>query len=151
MGIALSIVKRKPTGGFMYAFFGGCLVIAIGVVFALALPGTFDLVGNSQISGRTTPGVLDLVAAVATGLAGAVALSRRDVAAVLPGVAISISLVPPLAVVGICAGATFCSQQARSCCSCPTCLPWYSRAPWSSRCWAMPTPRARQVRPDARD
>ena len=31
-------------------------------------------------------------------------LSRRDVAAVLPGVAIAISLVPPLAVVGICLG-----------------------------------------------
>lgn len=54
--------------------------------------------------GRTSPAVLDLVAAVATGLAGAVGLARRDVAAVLPGVAIAISLVPPLAVVGICAG-----------------------------------------------
>ncbi len=31
-------------------------------------------------------------------------LSRRDVAAVLPGAAIAISLVPPLAVVGICLG-----------------------------------------------
>ncbi|MFC6344759.1 DUF389 domain-containing protein, partial [Nocardioides hankookensis] len=34
-----------------------------------------------------------------------VALARRDVAAVLPGVAIAISLVPPLAVVGVCLGA----------------------------------------------
>ncbi len=48
--------------------------------------------------------MLDLVGAVATGLAGAVALARRDVAAVLPGVAIAISLVPPLAVVGLCLG-----------------------------------------------
>ncbi|NTW42147.1 MAG: DUF389 domain-containing protein, partial [Cellulomonadaceae bacterium] len=57
-----------------------------------------------QISGRTSPGLLDLVAALATGIAGSVALSRRDVAAVLPGVAIAISLVPPLVVVGVCAG-----------------------------------------------
>ncbi|MEV3929328.1 DUF389 domain-containing protein [Streptomyces sp. NPDC049944] len=32
------------------------------------------------------------------------ALARRDVAAVLPGVAIAISLVPPLVVTGVCAG-----------------------------------------------
>jgi hypothetical protein len=50
------------------------------------------------------PGFFDLVAALATGLAGAVALARRDVAAVLPGVAIAISLVPPLAVAGVCFG-----------------------------------------------
>ena len=104
MGIALSLVKREANGGFRFVLLGGTTVIVVGVLFALVLPGTYDLVGNSQIAGRTSPGVLDLVAAVATGLAGAVALARRDVAAVLPGVAISISLVPPLAVVGICAG-----------------------------------------------
>ena len=70
----------------------------------MILPGNYDLLGNPQISGRTSPGLLDLIAAVATGFAGAIALARRDVAAVLPGVAIAISLVPPLAVVGVCAG-----------------------------------------------
>ncbi|MFI1472197.1 DUF389 domain-containing protein [Streptomyces wuyuanensis] len=34
------------------------------------------------------------------------ALARKDVAAVLPGVAIAISLVPTLAVGGVCAGQT---------------------------------------------
>ena len=68
------------------------------------MPGGDDLLENPQIAGRTSPSLLDLLAALATGLAGAVALSRRDVAAVLPGVAIAISLVPPLAVVGICFG-----------------------------------------------
>lgn len=104
MGIALSLVKREPNGGFRFTLLGGATVVLIGVLFALLLPGNYDLVGNPQIAGRTSPGALDLVAAVATGLAGAVALARRDVAAVLPGVAISISLVPPLAVVGLCAG-----------------------------------------------
>ena len=47
------------------------------------------------------------------GLAGAVGLSRRDVAAVLPGVAIAISLVPPLAVVGICLGEGAVAAGAR--------------------------------------
>jgi uncharacterized membrane protein len=79
-------------------------VVLIGVLAAAVLPGSYELTDNSQITARTSPGLLDLVAAQATGLAGAVALARRDVAAVLPGVAIAISLVPPLAVVGICLG-----------------------------------------------
>lgn len=107
MGIALGIAKQEPgaaarAGRFVLS--GATLVVLIGVAFALVLPGSFDLLGNSQISGRTSPGLLDLVAAIATGFAGAVALARRDVGAVLPGVAIAISLVPPLAVVGVCLG-----------------------------------------------
>ncbi|MEZ5185052.1 MAG: DUF389 domain-containing protein [Candidatus Nanopelagicales bacterium] len=107
MGMALGVAKRQPGGtrraGF-FVLFGGLLVVAIGALFTLVIPGSYDLLGNPQISGRTSPGLLDLVAAVATGFAGAVALARRDVAAVLPGVAIAISLVPPLAVVGVCLG-----------------------------------------------
>ena len=54
---------------------------------------------------RTTPRLIDLLAALATGLAGAFAIGRRDVSDTLPGVAIAISLVPPLANVGILLGA----------------------------------------------
>ncbi len=104
MGIALAAVKRRRNGSILYVVLGSVLVIVIGVVFSRVLPGSYDLLGNSQISSRVSPGLLDLIAALATGLAGAVALARRDVAAVLPGVAIAISLVPPLAVVGICLG-----------------------------------------------
>ncbi len=104
MGIALAIAKRTRNGSVPYVAAGALLVVVIGMAFAAVLPGTYDLLENSQITGRTSPGVLDLVAAVATGLAGAVALARRDVAAVLPGVAIAISLVPPLGVVGVCLG-----------------------------------------------
>ncbi len=104
MGIALGIVKRERRHATRFVLLGGLLVIAIGVVFSAALPGSYHLLANSQIASRTSPGLLDVVAAVATGFAGAVALARRDVAAVLPGVAIAISLVPPLAVVGVCLG-----------------------------------------------
>jgi uncharacterized hydrophobic protein (TIGR00271 family) len=107
MGIALGIAKAVPRAigpSAVYVVTGGALVVAIGYLFPLIAPGTLVLLDNPQITGRTSPGLLDLVAAVATGLAGAVALARRDVAAVLPGVAIAISLVPPLAVVGICLG-----------------------------------------------
>jgi uncharacterized membrane protein len=44
---------------------------------------------------------VDLVAAIATGAVGSVALVREDISDTLPGVAIAISLVPPLAVVGL--------------------------------------------------
>ena len=47
---------------------------------------------------------MDLIAALATGFAGGFAMCRNDLSAVLPGVAIAISLVPPLGVVGVCAG-----------------------------------------------
>jgi uncharacterized hydrophobic protein (TIGR00271 family) len=104
MGTALALVKRERTGGLRYVVAGSALVVLMGVLFAFFLPGSYDLESNAQISGRTSPGALDLIAAIATGLAGAIALARRDVAAVLPGVAIAISLVPPLAVVGVCLG-----------------------------------------------
>ncbi|WP_026120772.1 DUF389 domain-containing protein [Nocardiopsis potens] len=105
MGIALGVVRRRRTGAAARAVVSGCLVvIGVGVLFSALVPGGYDLLSNSQVAGRTSPGVMDLVAAVATGLAGAVALSRRDVAAVLPGVAIAISLVPPLVVAGVCLG-----------------------------------------------
>ena len=58
--------------------------------------------------GRTAPTLLDLTVAVAVGVAGSFALSRRDVADILAGVAIAISLVPVLAVVGITLGSGEC-------------------------------------------
>lgn len=102
MGIALAIVKQERIASLRFVVLGGLLVVAVGAAFSLVVPGAYSLVANPQIAGRTSPSLLDLVGAVATGLAGAIALARRDVAAVLPGVAIAISLVPPLAVVGVC-------------------------------------------------
>ncbi|WP_219508375.1 DUF389 domain-containing protein [Nonomuraea ceibae] len=104
MGTALATVRHSGQGAVGFVFFGGLLVVGIGVVFSALLPASYELLTNSQIAGRTSPKLMDLVAALATGLAGAVAHARRDVAAVLPGVAIAISLVPPLAVVGVCLG-----------------------------------------------
>src|SRR6478752_10630801 len=102
MGTALALVKRRRTGAVTFVVLGALLVILVGLLFSLIVPSTTVLLDNSQISSRTSPGLVDLLSALATGFAGAIALSRRDVAAILPGVAISISLVPPLCVVGIC-------------------------------------------------
>lgn len=106
MGIALGAVQRRRTTAAAFVVLGCLLVVLVGAAASLVVPRAFDLLTNSQISGRTSPGLLDLIAALATGFAGAVALARKDVAAVLPGVAIAISLVPPLVVTGVCAGQT---------------------------------------------
>lgn len=83
---------------------GIVVVIAVGFLFAQVLPNPTSVLDNSQVRGRTSPTLMDLLAALATGLVGAIAITRRDVGDVLPGVAIAISLVPPLAVTGVCLG-----------------------------------------------
>jgi uncharacterized hydrophobic protein (TIGR00271 family) len=81
--------------------------LAIGVGYVLAMLNPFDIVAasNGQVAGRVSPRLIDLVAALATGTVGAFAQCREDVSDTLPGVAIAISLVPPLTVVGLTAEA----------------------------------------------
>lgn len=80
---------------------GALLAIAIG--FLVGLLALNDVVAetNSQVAGRVNPRLIDLLAALATGVVGSVALVRSDISDTLPGVAIAISLVPPLTVVGL--------------------------------------------------
>ena len=80
---------------------GVLVVIAVGVVLGLAVGHPIVAANNTQVAGRIHPRIIDLVAAIATGAVGAIALARSDISDTLPGVAIAISLVPPLAVVGI--------------------------------------------------
>jgi len=86
------------------------LLVAGGVAGAIFLSwllgsvyqtGIISISTNSQIVARTSPRLVDLYAALASGAVGAFAISREDVSDTLPGVAIAIALVPPLAVVGI--------------------------------------------------
>ena len=67
---------------------------------SLLLPDPLTL--NPSIDARTAPGLLDLGVALAAGAAGAYVAARRTGTDALPGVAIAVSLVPPLATVGIC-------------------------------------------------
>lgn len=104
MGTAFSLVlgDRNHLMRSLLAVFGGALlVISIAFLFGMAEPINFPIEGNSQISSRIHPRLLDLIAALATGMVGSVALVRSDISDTLPGVAIAISLVPPLAVVGL--------------------------------------------------
>lgn len=55
----------------------------------------------SEVQGRTDPGLEELMIALAAGIAGAYVEMRRQEASLPPGVAIGVSLVPPLAAAGI--------------------------------------------------
>jgi uncharacterized hydrophobic protein (TIGR00271 family) len=78
------------------------VVILIGWLAAATSLLPIDATTNTQILGRASPQLADLFVAIATGLVGSYALTRADLNDVLPGVAIAISLVPPLVVVGVC-------------------------------------------------
>jgi uncharacterized hydrophobic protein (TIGR00271 family) len=56
---------------------------------------------SSEILARTRPSPIDLLIALAGGLAAAYAMTRPNLSATLPGVAIATALMPPLCVIGI--------------------------------------------------
>ena len=104
MGMAISLVMGWPnrlvrSAG--VALGGIAVAIGTGLLVGRLAPTIIDVETNTQILGRSSPTLLDLATAVAAGAAGAYGLSRPDVSDSLPGVAIAISLVPPLTVTGI--------------------------------------------------
>ena len=107
LGIALGIVTGHLSlvvRSILWVLAGLVIVVVLGLVFSLFVATPQSLATNSQVVGRTSPSLMDLIAALATGFAGGFAMCRKDLSAVLPGVAIAISLVPPLGVVGVTAG-----------------------------------------------
>jgi len=79
---------------------GALGVVVIGYLVSLVMPDILGL--TPSLDARTEPGLLDLGVALTAGAAGAYVAVRRTGADALPGVAIAVSLVPPLATVGIC-------------------------------------------------
>ena len=104
VGIALGIVTglpRRAVQALVVTAAGIVATILIGFVMGTWLGSAPDVPHNSEIVGRTSPTLVDLVVALAAGAAGAYAASNARVADSLPGVAIAISLVPPLGTAGI--------------------------------------------------
>ena len=80
--------------------------LVIGIFMALLFSGIYTLFIpleqiTSEMQGRLNPNLLDLMVAVFSGIAGAYANSKEEVAKSLAGVAIAVALVPPLSVTGI--------------------------------------------------
>jgi len=77
---------------------GMLIALSLSALMAYLLP--FQDVTN-EIEGRLHPSTLDLLVAILSGIAGAFANARENIAKSLPGVAIAVALVPPLCVSGI--------------------------------------------------
>ena len=77
---------------------GAMTAIFIAIVIGLIVPGAQ---ATSEILSRTEPSLIDLMIALASGMAGAYAIARKEVGEALPGVAISAALLPPLASAGL--------------------------------------------------
>lgn len=77
-------------------------VILLSTLLTLIVPGiTISFTNNGEIASRINPGLFALLTALGAGAAGAFITSRAEIADSMGGVAIAISLVPPLCVVGI--------------------------------------------------
>ncbi|MEP7065598.1 MAG: TIGR00341 family protein [Gemmatimonadota bacterium] len=100
LALALAIGEGRLAVQTAVAVLGSTLaVIAIAALVTVVLP-YHEM--TSQILARTKPTTLDLAIAVFSGIAGAIVrVARGDrLTAALPGVAVSVALVPPLAVTG---------------------------------------------------
>ena len=75
----------------------------------LAVIGTTSLISwglgvsyvQSEITGRTSPNLIDLSIAIAAAVAGSFSMTRKQLSNSIAGVAIAVALVPPLCVSGI--------------------------------------------------
>ena len=104
LGIVLAVVltdAKNLRRSILLVVVGAAVVVGLAWIMGLFVPYPVVAATNTQVAARVTPRLVDLVAALATGAVGSVALARSDISDTLPGVAIAISLVPPLAVVGL--------------------------------------------------
>ena len=104
LGIMLAVVltdRPNLVRSVVLVLAGAVTAVAIGYLVGLLVPSPVDAANNAQVASRVSPNLISLLAALATGAVGSVALVRSDISDTLPGVAVSISLVPPLTVVGL--------------------------------------------------
>ncbi|WP_276499655.1 DUF389 domain-containing protein [Pontibacter litorisediminis] len=86
--------------------YGSAKTIGLGLLLSYLAAVLLTLVMplqamNDEIGSRIRPNLLDLGIAIFSGVAGAYAHARQEVAKTLAGVAIAVALVPPLSVSGI--------------------------------------------------
>jgi uncharacterized hydrophobic protein (TIGR00271 family) len=101
VGIALGLAEanlRLLGRSFLSEIVGAALVLAAGWVIGIS---TRDLTIGSEIFGRTSPNLIDLLIALVGGLAGGFTFVSTGLSGVVVGVAIATALVPPLTTCGI--------------------------------------------------
>jgi len=102
LGVALGLVMSDQSvlGRSLFTMaksFGFGLVLSI---LATLLLGDGDIL-TSEVLARTEPTLTYMVVAIVAGLAVSYALAQPEWSETLPGIAISVALIPPLAAVGI--------------------------------------------------
>jgi uncharacterized hydrophobic protein (TIGR00271 family) len=95
--VGLGLPRRAGQAALIVAL-GSAGSVLLAIALAQMLP---DVDLSAEVLSRTSPDVRDLVVAIAAGAAGAYATTRQDVSAALPGVAVAVALLPPLAATGI--------------------------------------------------
>ena len=105
LAVAAAVVsgqRDRALHSLLVVFIGVALAIGLALVIGMVYrSGIISITTNSQIVSRTSPRLVDLWAALGAGAVGAFATCRKDIADSLPGAAIAIALVPPLAIVGL--------------------------------------------------
>ena len=100
-GISLSLAsgnRRLLRASLQSEILGIVLAVGIGVLIGLS---PFRLPVGTEWLARTQPTLFDLAIALAAGLAGAYALVDERMSPALPGVAIAVAVLPPLAACGL--------------------------------------------------
>jgi uncharacterized hydrophobic protein (TIGR00271 family) len=101
VGIALGLAEANLTllrRALLAEVVGALLVLAAGLLIGIS---TRDLTIGSEILGRTSPSLVDLLIALVGGLAGGFTFVSTGLSGVVVGVAIATALVPPLTTCGI--------------------------------------------------
>jgi uncharacterized hydrophobic protein (TIGR00271 family) len=103
LGVSAAVVmgwSRRVVQQSTLLIMGAVVGVGLAAAISFALPsGSGPL--SAELIARTSPNLLDLGIALAAGAAGAYGQVRRQASDALPGVAVAVALVPPLAVVGV--------------------------------------------------
>lgn len=94
--------SQRALRAFGLTIAGIATVILAAYLLSWVVPDfTISFTSNPELTSRINPGLYALLTALGAGAAGAFIISRAEIADSMGGVAIAISLVPPLCVVGI--------------------------------------------------
>lgn len=104
IGIASALVtvnRRRQLVSVGLIAFAAAESVGVAALIAALAPSFHAVTITPEMLLRTSPGILDLAIACAAGAAGAYVTVRPQAAAALPGAAIAVALMPPLATLGI--------------------------------------------------
>jgi uncharacterized hydrophobic protein (TIGR00271 family) len=105
LGVALGLVMMGQNVTVLQRAFSTLwksLAAGLGLsIVAAFLFGNEEMYHSAEVLARTTPSHLDLLVALVAGAAVAYVLARPEWGDALPGVAIAVALIPPLATTGV--------------------------------------------------